>query len=255
MLEHGSLAPSSLALSCVTLLACSQVFWVFNRLCNTSLTLESWLFRCSTQKIGKDPTSLQWPLPLMRYQTCIALHYQHINHDWSNHDIIVPVLMYGSLPFVFRTHQDSRAVLQPLRCLKMGRVRCLRITNIALEISTEFQVPIRTEYISGRLLPPLHSTVGKVETLPWKCSSDTTKHSRFDSRPLLCWLMMGREQSASPAKWQATCNIIIVVVVSNNKDVPIFSLQKLEHVAMFHFQALTNKFFEYSAVIRFASPM
>ena len=54
---------------------------------------------------------------------------------------------------------------------------------------------------------PLHSTVGKVETLPWKCSSDTTKHSRFDSRPLLCRLMMGREQSASPAKWQATLDI------------------------------------------------
>ena len=32
-------------------------------------------------------------------------------------------------------------------------------------------------------------------------------------------------------------------------------IQKLEHVAMFHFQALTNKFFEYSAVIQFASPM
>ena len=67
--------------------------------------------------------------------------------------------------------------------------------------------------------------------------------------------MMGREQSASPAKWQATCNIIIVVVVSNNKDVPIFSLQKLEHVAMFHFQALMNKFFEYSDVIHFALQM
>ena len=63
--------------------------------------------------------------------------------------------------------------------------------------------------------------------------------------------MMGREQSAL----QATYNIIIVVVVSNNNDVPIVSLQKFEHVAMFYFQALTKKFFEYSAVIQFASPM
>ena len=81
-------------------------------------------------------------------------------------------------------------------------------------------------FASLQTVLPLHSTVGKVETLPWKCSSDTTIHSSFDSRSFLCWLMLGREQSASPAKWQATCNIIIVVVVSNNNDVPIFSLQK-----------------------------
>ena len=243
--HHGSLPPSSLALSCLTLLACFQVICIlFFAIISATLPWRLNLDSSDAQPKKSEKTLLSCNDPFLWWGTRVTLHSIFSTHTMTEANYCSCVDGW------FLLTQELYST--PFTVSKWGGFAVSGSQTSPLKFQPSSKFPhAQSKYPVGffppyDLAPSLYSQESRNASL--KNSSDTTKHSRFDLRPLLCWLMMGREQSASPAKWQATCNIIIVVVVSN-------ALQKLEHVAVFHFQALTNKFFEYSAVIQFASPM